>query len=315
MSCRNFSFSRFRFRGARWTLLQDIRILLCPGESLAIFGTSGTGKSTLLRILAGLEQADDVSSEVWFSRKAIVFQERDLFPGTVAENVFFNGHGSSDTLSKSQRQELVDRLELGSVFDQNVEDVSAGERQRVSLARALSSSPSLLLMDEPFANLDAQLRAEVITLLEETRDSREMAIVTVTHQKEDAYLVADRFGVLHPTEAGDERPCTLQQYDDALEAYWDLASQGAALFDPLYCLRHEERGYLCRPCSFALDSVGEASLKFRLAVRNVRRLEDHSEVVGSINGTEIRIRLAGEVSLSSGHLDVTLVDGLYQCVS
>ncbi|HEX2576227.1 MAG TPA: ABC transporter ATP-binding protein [Aquihabitans sp.] len=217
--------------------VDDVSFDLADGELLVVVGPSGCGKSTLLRSVAGLEALDEgvirIGGEVVDDGRrrvdperrsvGLVFQDHALFPHlTVADNVAF---GMRDVRGAERRRavaELLELLGLGGMGDRYPHEVSGGERQRVSLARAIAPRPALLLLDEPFASLDptrrAQVRADVVRLL---RQAGTPAIL-VTHDQAEALAVGDRIAVVH-----DGR---LQQVDAPVAIYGRPANRFVAGF-------------------------------------------------------------------------------------
>jgi iron(III) transport system ATP-binding protein len=179
------------------------------GEVLALLGPSGCGKTTTLRLVAGFERPDagrvvldgaDVAASDRFvpperRRVGVVFQDYALFPHlTVAQNV---GYGLRDRGSRAARvAELLDLVGLAGEAPRLPHELSGGQQQRVALARALAPEPALVLLDEPFSNLDAALRVrvrgEVRSILREARATA----VFVTHDQEEALSLADRIAVM-----------------------------------------------------------------------------------------------------------------------
>ena len=182
------------------------------GEILALLGPSGCGKTTTLRLIAGFERPDaglvEIGGRVMAEGRTfvppeqrgvgVVFQEYTLFPHlTVAENILF-GLRKLSAQSRAQRlREMLETVGLTSFMRRYPHELSGGQQQRVALARALAPRPALLLLDEPFSNLDADLRTqmlqEVYTILRELGATA----VFVTHDHEEAFMVADRVGVLN----------------------------------------------------------------------------------------------------------------------
>jgi sulfonate transport system ATP-binding protein len=180
-------------------VLRDVHLRVGAGQFLAVVGPSGGGKTTLLRVLGGLEapsaglltvkRSDDAAPTV-----RLMFQEDRLLPW---KNVFDNVAIGVRTSDRLQRVEAA--LEAVGLGDRGREwptVLSGGQRQRVALARALVHEPDLLLLDEPFGALDALTRARMQRLLEELWDRRRFTIVLVTHDPEEALLLADRVVVL-----------------------------------------------------------------------------------------------------------------------
>lgn len=189
--------------------LKDVTFNLKAGDVCAIVGESGSGKTTLVRLIAGLERPDHgsvaMNGKVIASldkfvkpekRKiGLVFQEYALFPHlTVLENVLY---GISKIKHKKKRaQEMLDLVGLANMGERYPHQLSGGQQQRVALARALAPEPSLLILDEPFSNLDAmlrtQLRNEVFDIIKKT----EVTVLFVTHDTQDALSVADEILIL-----------------------------------------------------------------------------------------------------------------------
>ena len=172
-------------------VLDNFSMHLEDGEILALMGPSGCGKSTLLSLIAGLKKPDAGQIVSTHSRTAFVFQEPRLFPWlTVRENLLA-------PLEKSHRNEdeietALDTVMLPSTADLYPDELSGGMKSRASLARALAYGGDLYLLDEPFAALNEELRAELsVTLREKIKQSGASAIL-VTHQRSDAELMADR---------------------------------------------------------------------------------------------------------------------------
>jgi len=193
------------------TAVEDIDLTVRDGEFLTLLGPSGCGKTTTLRMIAGLEMptngrvsvdddvvaadGDGVAPEE--RDVGMVFQEFALFPHlTVAENV---GFGIDDWDADEREQRVTDLLELvglGDFADRSPDNLSGGQRQRVALARSLAPEPDVLLLDEPFANLDVRLRErmreEVRRIIKET----DVTAVSVTHDQEEALSISDRVAVM-----------------------------------------------------------------------------------------------------------------------
>src|SRR5437660_771910 len=192
---------------ARVVALDGINLTIAPGEFCCIVGPSGCGKSTLLRILAGLDRATggtiDVDAKGWPVANAMVFQESGLFPWmNVEKNVGFGlmtrGVASADA---GKRVDAALRLVGLTKFRHHYpHQLSGGMRQRGAIARAFVTDPGMLLMDEPFAALDAQnriiLQAELVRIWEETGKT----VVYITHSIEEALLLGDRTVIMtaHP---------------------------------------------------------------------------------------------------------------------
>jgi sulfate transport system ATP-binding protein len=197
----------------RTQVLQNISLDINSGEMLALLGPSGSGKTTLLRIIAGLEQQSsgllsfngkDVSRLHARDRQVgFVFQHYALFRHmSVFDNVAFG----LTVLPRSQRpnaaaikqkvDNLLEMVQLAHLGNRYPSQLSGGQRQRVALARALAVDPQILLLDEPFGALDAQVRKELRTWLRQLHDELKFTSVFVTHDQEEAMEIADRVVVM-----------------------------------------------------------------------------------------------------------------------
>jgi len=191
--------------------LSDVSVAIEPGEFFAILGSSGSGKSTLLNLFGGLDRP--TTGEILFDGQSLaplsawemsryrlrkvgmVFQNFNLIPTmTARENVSlalaFAGLGRSQR--RRRAGDLLDRVGLAARADHRPSELSGGEQQRVSIARAIANEPQALLADEPTGNLDSSRAAEVVGLLDEMRRRDGKTIVLVTHDQELAARYATR---------------------------------------------------------------------------------------------------------------------------
>jgi NitT/TauT family transport system ATP-binding protein len=179
--------------------LDDINLEIAPGEFTCIVGPSGCGKSTFLRILAGLDTQSSGTVEIdasgWTVTNAMVFQESGLFPWmTVAANVGFGlmTRGVPRAQAAARVDAALKLVGLSRFARHYPHQLSGGMRQRAAIARAFVTDPAMLLMDEPFAALDAQnrtiLQAELLRIWEDTRKT----VLYVTHSIEEALLLGHR---------------------------------------------------------------------------------------------------------------------------
>jgi sulfonate transport system ATP-binding protein len=174
-------------------VLADLDLELHEGEFVALLGRSGTGKSTLLRALAGLD-GEFVGRATVPARRGVVFQDARLLPwARVLDNVVLGLDGAD---VRERGREALREVELGEHERDWPKTLSGGEAQRVALARALAREPALLLLDEPFGALDALTRIRMHALLAELCARHRPAVLLVTHDVDEAILLADRVTVL-----------------------------------------------------------------------------------------------------------------------
>jgi len=185
--------SRFSRSFGANTVLDDLHIEIAQGEFVALLGRSGSGKTTLLRTLAGLDTADAQDVTIPTSR-AVVFQDARLLPWKrVWRNV---GLGLKGADVRDRAEAALREVGLGHRLDAWPLTLSGGEAQRVALARALVREPKLLLLDEPFAALDALTRVKMHGLVMALWRAHKPAVLLVTHDVDEAIALADRVLVL-----------------------------------------------------------------------------------------------------------------------
>ena len=201
-----------RYPGKMDPALSGVSFQINQGEILALLGPSGSGKTTLLRLIAGFEDLDEGvillrGDEV--SRRGhslipekrgigMVFQDYALFPHlTVEENIAFGLHRLKGPHRQRQIKEVIELVGLSRLITRYPHELSGGEQQRVALARALAPGPIILMLDEPFSNLDREMREEmrheVLDILRRTSSTA----ILVTHDHEEAFAMADWIAVLN----------------------------------------------------------------------------------------------------------------------
>lgn len=201
----------FRYKNSKEDTIDNFNIDIKKGEIVAILGESGSGKSTMLRIIAGLENAYKgkitIGEKVVYSKNefiepekrgiGMVFQDYALFPHmTIAKNIMF-GLKNMDKKQKEKRMlEMLDLVNLHEHKNKYPHELSGGQQQRIAIARALAPSPSILLLDEPFSNLDANLQNKIRTELKEILVKANTTSIFVTHDKEDAKALSDKVVIL-----------------------------------------------------------------------------------------------------------------------
>ena len=179
--------------------LDQISLEVAPGEFTCLIGASGCGKSTLLALVAGLEQPTTGEVSVSGARVALMFQEPALFPWlTAAGNVelALRAGGAGRAERRQRAAELLEVVHLGEFGGKRPHELSGGMRQRVALARALAQDADVLLMDEPFGALDAMTRDLLHDELDRICAERQLTVLFVTHNVQEAVRLADRVVVL-----------------------------------------------------------------------------------------------------------------------
>jgi iron(III) transport system ATP-binding protein len=225
--------------------VRDLSLGVVRGEVLALLGPSGCGKTTTLRLIAGLEAPDSgeifldgrcvAGPQTWSPperrRVGMVFQDFALFPHlTVAANIAFPLHHAPVEHRRARVAEMLRLVSMDGLADRYPHQLSGGQQQRVALARALAAEPAVVLLDEPFSNLDADLRAQMRLQVRSILKQVGTTAVFVTHDQEEALYMGDRVAVLH---AG-----RLEQVAAPEELYLAPASRfvaefmGAAFFLP-----------------------------------------------------------------------------------
>ncbi|NJP48271.1 ABC transporter ATP-binding protein [Actinacidiphila epipremni] len=185
--------------GGRQLVLDDITLDVAPGEFVCLLGASGCGKSTLLNLVAGLDKPSAGSITTPGGRPALMFQEHALFPWlTAGKNIelTLRLRGMPRDRRRGEAERLLSLVRLGGAYGKRVHELSGGMRQRVALARALAQDSQLLLMDEPFAALDAITRDVLHDELTRIWSETDLSVLFVTHNVREAVRLAQRVVLL-----------------------------------------------------------------------------------------------------------------------
>lgn len=205
----------FRYKNSSVDNVKDFNLEMNQGEVTCILGESGSGKSTVLRLLAGLEfplnGQMQINGKILFNEHefvlpekrgiGMVFQDYALFPHmTVEENIRFGLTNLSKQEKTERIREMLELVHLEDYAKRYPYELSGGQQQRVAIARAVAPKPSILLLDEPFSNLDAHLRQSIREELNEILKDTGMTSIFVTHDREDAKSIADQVVILDKGE-------------------------------------------------------------------------------------------------------------------
>ena len=294
--------------------LDGVSLDVSAGELVCLLGPSGCGKTTLLRCIAGLERQDgggiffgdrDVSTLPPQSRDyGILFQSYALFPNlTVAQNIGYGLAGNSRETLRARVAEMLELVGLKGSEQKYPGQLSGGQQQRVALARALAPAPKLLLLDEPMSALDARVREQLCGELRRLQKSLGITTVMVTHNQDEAMLMADRIAVINHGR--------VEQYATPQEIYRapatpfvaEFVGQGnwlpyerdgeharvGALNLRLHGVRPAERGRLfCRPEAVVINPLMHEDNLFSAQMREITYLGN-------------RCRLSFELDALPGH--------------
>jgi sulfate transport system ATP-binding protein len=276
------SVSNVSKRYGDFAALDDVSVEVQPGSLTALLGPSGSGKSTLLRVIAGLEEPDtgsvrlagDDVTHVPPQRRGIgfVFQHYAAFKHmTVRENVAFGLKIRKRPKDEVARRvdELLEIVGLAGFHGRYPSQLSGGQRQRMALARALAVEPKVLLLDEPFGALDANVRAELRRWLRRLHDEVHVTTVLVTHDQEEAMELAEQVVVIKDGRV--EQAGTPEELYDRPATPWLMGFVGPAV---------QLRGRWVRPHDIALLSYAEEDTEEAI-VTDVQRV-----------GFEVRVELA-----------------------
>ena len=218
-------------------VLEDISFELEPGAIGCLLGPSGCGKTTVLRCIAGFETVTD--GEIALHGKAMsrpgytvpaerrrigmVFQDYALFPHLmVARNIAFGLRDASEAERNTRVAELLDIVGLHQVATRYPHELSGGQQQRVALARALAPRPELMLLDEPFSNLDVEMRERLSLEVREILKHQKTTAILVTHDQHEAFNIADEIGIMSHGR--------IEQWDTPYHLYHEPASRFVADF-------------------------------------------------------------------------------------
>ncbi len=294
------------YPGAATSAVHGLTLEVKRGERVALLGPSGCGKTTVLKIIAGLLEPS--SGDVQFDGQSVLrvsaerrstvlmFQNHLLFPHlSVGENVGFGlkMRGESPAVIRARVAEMLERVQLVGFERRSPRQLSGGQAQRVALARALILRPKVLLLDEPFSSLDAHLRDDLRALVLDLQQQFGLTTIVVTHDQQEAVMLADRVAVLFDGQ--------LHQYAPPRELFTRPASlRLARFFGNPNVIRGQRRGAVVETDFGAMcmgESVPEGPMTLTIRPERIVLAASgenvlHGEVIQSLYvGTHLRLKL------------------------
>lgn len=227
--------------------INNVSLIAEPGKILAIIGKSGSGKTTLLKCIYGLEDLQE--GQITIGNKLVLGPAYNLIPGhadmrfvsqdfyvldnhTVEENIKDKLMGYTDEYKLKRSNQLLRLLDLTAFKNLKAITLSSGQKQRVAIARSLAEFPKVLLLDEPFSNLDLPLRDKIFTYIRQQIKKENAAVILVTHQPEEALRYADETAVMENGK--------LIQHDDTFTVYYQPKTKNVAALMGRYFILDQE---------------------------------------------------------------------------
>jgi putative spermidine/putrescine transport system ATP-binding protein len=272
-------------------VLDNVSLSVERGELVSIIGPSGVGKTTLLKIIAGIENSYSGTIDFFDSddEAILVFQDYILFPYmSVYENIAFGLKARKTPKEKITLliDEMLDYFGLSDLAGSYPSQLSAGQKQRVALARAMVTRPAILLLDEPFANLDRNLKMETADFIRRTQQEFRITTVSVTHDLEEAFAMSDKIGIMLDG--------SIKQYGSVEDIYFNPSSMETARFlGPVNLIPQKLYEYFSIPCD---KTAGKKHLIARAEALKIRKNPRGAAVVKEIKFIGILICFTAELA-------------------
>lgn len=299
-------------------VLDNINLDIKDGEMISLLGISGCGKSTMLQLIAGLISPN--SGDILFNNKSvldiptakreavIVFQDYLLFPHmNVYENIEFGLKMKkvNKYIRKEKVKELIALVKLKGYENMYPNELSGGQKQRVAIARTLAVNPKVLLLDEPFSNLDINLRNEMREFILDLQKKLKITTILVTHDKEEALLMSDRIAVMVDGK--------IEQFDNPSKLYTTPVSKSVAdIFGERNYIKGYIRGGIFKSEIININIDGytdckEVELMLPKEDIKIDKVSDNNEITGTIH----RKRYAGDKT----YYDIEIDNHIIKCTS
>ena len=308
----------------------DVELTLPARGVAVVFGPSGSGKTTLLRCLSGLEKAPSgymkIADQVWQDEETfipiqerkigLVFQESRLFPHlSIQDNLLYGYQRTQPAERNLQLDEVAQVLNLKALLKRRPEKLSGGEQQRVAIGRALLTSPKLLLMDEPLASLDMQIKAEIIPFIKRIESEFKTPIVYVTHSMNELLQLVDTMVILKSGKV--ENIGSVEEVFSDVQSREALGSEKLGAVLETLVLEHDEEFGLTR-----LDFMGQVLHipRQNIPVGEILRVHIHSRDVSLstaspagatsvLNILRAKVEKVGVIDLNGYSVDIELDAG------
>lgn len=312
---------RKRYQDGPGMALEDFSLSLVKGQRLAIIGESGSGKSTLLRIIAGLEVQDEGTVTLngesvlnpaqklvaGYDEIQLIHQQFKLYPFSTAEENIKRPLIQYDKKYSEERTSIL--LELFGLTDKKdrlPKQLSGGEQQKVAIARALSIEPELLLLDEPFSNLDAIQKRVLLEELHDIFEEIDLTVIWVTHDLSDALAVADELCVMCAGK--------IVQLGKAADIFQKPKNRYvASMFSRLNQLGQEKNKYI-RPQHVIVDTSGEGmygivkKCQFRLGYNHLTVLLEDENIFWSVQDRKREFKVGDRVGFTYNEKNVLVFE-------